>query len=140
MKVHTIKEGEPFFGDVLAGKKQVTIQPDNGFQEGDLLMVCQYVNGNFTGRDVEKKITYVMKDHEGLQDGYVVLGLEDVVNNVDSSNVEMKVLREGFDFLSRTMYGDCPHCGLHITMDKSPERCAECGRPVRWSENKVGSL
>lgn len=141
MKVHTIKEGEPSFGDVLAGKKQFSIQPNSTeYQVGDLLMICQYVNDNFTGRDVEKRISYIMKSGEGLKDGYVLLGLEDVEHNVDSSSVEMKVLREGYDFLSRTMFGDCPHCGKHISKEKSPDRCNECGSPVRWSENKFGSL
>lgn len=141
MKVHTLKEGEPGYSDVVSGKKRFEIRlNDADFQVGDLLMICQFINKNFTGLDIEKKVSYIQKDCEGLREGYVILGLEDCGNAVDSSAVAVKVQREGFDFLSRSMFGDCPHCGKHITSDKSAERCSECGSPIRWGENKFGSL
>ncbi len=139
MNVHKLKEVEPFFSDVLSGKKQFELRPESGnFQVGDMLLICQFVNNNFTGLDVQKTVTYILKDCEGLQEGYVLLGLKDYVHDVDTSKVPVKVNRESFDFLQRTMIGDCPHCGKHIARSGSPERCSECGSPVIWSENKYG--
>lgn len=139
MNVHKLKEVEPAFTDIASGKKTFEVRPDKGFQIGDLVMICQFKQ-DFTGVDVHKKISYILRDCEGLKDGYVVLGLEDYEHRVDSTSVRMKVHREGFDFLSRTMFGDCPHCGKHITSDKSKDACSECGRPVSWSDNKFLSL
>lgn len=136
MKIHTLKAGEPAFSDLRTGKKTFEVRPaDPGFQVGDLLMICQYVNNNFTGYDIQRKVTYVESGCEGLAAGYVVLGLEEYSQTVDSSNVPMKVLREGPDFLNRTMSGDCPHCGKHIMKSESPENCKECACPILWSEN-----
>lgn len=141
MKVHTLKVGEPDYTDIVSGRKRFEVrQEDEDFREGDLLMLCQYVNKNFTGLDVEKKIGYIQRGCPGLEAGWAVLGLEDVENAVDSSDVAVRVQREGFDFLSRTMFGDCPHCGEHITKDKSPDRCAVCGRPILWGEDKFSAL
>ncbi len=139
MNVHKLKEVEPFFSDIASGKKQFEIRPDDNYQIGDLVLICQFKQ-DFTGIDVQKKVSYVLRGYEGIQEGYVVLGLEDYNHKVDSDGVRMKVNREGFDFLSRTMFGDCPHCGKHITMEKSPDTCSECSRPIRWSENKFASL
>lgn len=139
MKVHTLKEGEPDYSDVVSGKKQVEIRPkDMGFEVGDLLMICQFINNNFTGLDIEKKIAYIKTEGEDIPEGCVLLGLEDCKNAVDSTAVPVKVHREGFDFLSRTMFGDCPHCGKHITKDKSPENCVECGGPIIWGYSPFG--
>lgn len=141
MKVHTLKEGEPDYGDVVSGKKQVEIRPaEMGFEVGDLLMICQFINNNFTGLDIEKKVAYIKTEGEGIPEGCVLLGLEDCKNSVDSSIVPVKVNREGFDFLSRTMFGDCPHCGKHITRDTSPESCCECGSPILWGDSPFGAL
>lgn len=139
MNVHKLKEVEPYFSDVASGKKQFEIRLDKGFQVGDMVLICQFKQ-DFTGVDVQKKITYILRDYPGLAEGYVILGLEDFSQKVDSASVRMKVHREGFDFLSRDMFGDCPHCGKHILKSQSPEDCSECGRPVLWSENKFSAI
>ncbi len=139
MKVYTIKEGEPDYSDVVSGKKRVEICPaDTDYQEGDLLMICQFINNNLTGPSIGKKIRAVRRSGEDVPAGCVLLELEDYTNTVDSTAVAMNVNREGFDFLSRSKFGDCPHCGKAITSDKSPERCSECGGPVLWSESRFG--
>ncbi len=139
MKVHTLKVGEPDYSDIVSGKKRTVACPKElGCKVGDLLMICQFINNNFTGLDAEKKAASIETGGEGLPEGCVLVGLEDCNNSVDSSVVAMKVNREGFDFLSRTMFGDCPHCGKHITKDTSPEKCSECGGPVLWSDSPFG--
>lgn len=137
MKIHTLKAGEPTFSDLRSGVRTFDVRRnDQDFHVGDLLMICQYINDNFTGYDIQRKISYIGTDSEGLKDGYVLLGLTEYSQKVDSSTVPMKVLRESPDFLNRTMSGDCPHCGNHITKDKSPDSCVSCGCPVLWGESK----
>ncbi len=139
MKVHTLRIGEREYGEVAAGKNQVQVRPNGEqYQAGDLLMVCEYVNNNLTGLSVGKKITSVRDGGEGVPEGFLLLDLEDCDNTVDSAAVAMNVNREGFDFLSRSKFGDCPHCGKSVTSDKSPERCSECGGPILWSESRFG--
>ncbi len=143
MNVHKLKEVEPYFSDVASGKKRFEIRPaSQDFQIGDMVMVCQFKEKQgYTGVDVQKTVSYILKDYPGLQEGYVVLGLEDYKHQaVDVDSVRMKVHREGFDFLSRDMFGDCPHCGQHILRSKSSDTCSECGKPIRWSENKYSSI
>ncbi len=138
MNVHKLKEVEPYYSDVASGKKQFEVRRDQNFQIGDIVMICQYSENirDYTGVDTQKKIVYILRDDPGLQPGYVILGLEDYSHKVDTSAVRMKVHRESFDFLSRDLFGDCPHCGKHIQKGKSEDVCSECGKPVSWSENK----
>ncbi len=139
MKVHTLKAGEPEYGDIVSGKKQTLILPaGTDYQVGDLLMICQFLHNNFTGPNIGKRVGYIKSGSGQVPEGYVMLGLEECENTVDSTVVAVNVLREGYDFLSRSKFGDCPHCGKQITSDKSPEKCCECGGPIIWSESRFG--
>ncbi len=139
MNVHKIKETEPYYSDVVAGKKKFAVCPDDGtFNTGDMLLVSQFTaTGGYTGLAVQKTAEYIMKDVPGLESGYIAVGFGEYKRQeVNTSLVRMKVLREGTDFLNRTMFGDCPHCGQHITRKDSADNCVSCGGPVSWSENK----
>ncbi len=139
MKVHTVRLGGQEYGEVAAGKNQLQLRPEGErYQAGDLLMVCEVLGSDLTGLSVGKKVRSVRDSGGDVPEGFLLLELEDYDNSVDSTVVAMNVNREGFDFLSRTKFGDCPHCGKSITSDKSPERCSECGGPVLWSESRFG--
>jgi len=77
---HDLKTIEPYFTDVLCGDKTFEIRKnDRGFKPFDVLILKEYKRGEFTGREIRKKIGYVLEDAEqfGLKDGYVILALHE---------------------------------------------------------------
>lgn len=76
-KVHTLKTEAPYFRHVRCDAKPFEVRRDDrGFQPGDLLVLAEWEDG-YTGLDVARVVTYVLRDAEdhGVQEGYVVLGL-----------------------------------------------------------------
>lgn len=75
--VHTLKTVQPYFGDVKTDRKRFEVRRDDrGFRVGDLLILAEW-DGNWTGQDCVREVTYVLRDGEdfGVQSGHVVLGL-----------------------------------------------------------------
>lgn len=50
---------------------------DRNYRVGDVLLLRRYDNehGIYTGKEMYKEITYILEQWEGLQPGYVILGL-----------------------------------------------------------------
>jgi hypothetical protein len=95
---HDLKVVPPYFEPLENGSKPYEVRRDDrpdGFAVGDVLVlrewqpVAGYFDpdapqghpGRYTGREVTRTVTHVLKGHEaeafGLQPGYVVLGLSD---------------------------------------------------------------
>lgn len=54
---------------------------DRDYSVGDLLILQEYLptNGQYTGKEVERVVTYIADgEHFGLQKGFVALGIEPV--------------------------------------------------------------
>jgi len=78
-KVHTLKTVRPYFQHVQRLAKTFEIRRDDrGFQPGDLLILAEW-DGQFTGQDCAREVTYVLRDGEGfgVKPGYVVLGIRE---------------------------------------------------------------
>ncbi len=85
---HELKVAPQFFDDVRSGKKPFEVRyNDRDFREGDILILRKWAQlGGYGQEDpVYKRITYVLNKETptykepfdaGLQEGYVVLGLE----------------------------------------------------------------
>lgn len=74
--VHALKTAPPYYDAVEAGMKTFDIRvADRKFKVGDNLVLCEYVNGRYTGAAVQRVITYVMSDPEYVLAGSVVLGI-----------------------------------------------------------------
>ncbi len=80
------KAYEELFEKVLSGKKKFDLRLDDmEVKEGDIL-VLREINSNreFTGREIEKEITFVMKtkdlgywsEEEQNKKGFVIMSLE----------------------------------------------------------------
>ena len=87
-KEHMLKTDPAFFQDVLDGKKTFEIRfNDRGYQIGDLVVLKetkftgqQMKSGQtlvYTGREIQKRISYVLSGY-GLQDDWVILGIQDI--------------------------------------------------------------
>ncbi len=79
--VHELKTWESYFHAIANGTKQFEIRKDDrDFRIGDELYLreTKYGSGEYTGREVRRKISYILR-HEpdlGLMDGYAILSLE----------------------------------------------------------------
>ena len=73
---HELKLETDYFGAVLAGFKTFEIRfNDRNYQIGDVLVLkeWEWFNESFTGRVIEKKVTYLT--NYAQKDGYVVMSI-----------------------------------------------------------------
>jgi hypothetical protein len=76
-KVHTLKTVAPYFEHIYIFDKTFDVRRnDRGFLRGDLLVLAEWDDDAWTGRDIAMKIQYVLPGGEfGILSGFVVLGL-----------------------------------------------------------------
>lgn len=76
-KVHELKILIPFFVAVQNGSKTFELRKnDRNYFVGDVLILKEYNErtGEFTGRIIPKKVTYIFYGGEyGLEEGYCIL-------------------------------------------------------------------
>ena len=75
-KVHKLKLWPEYFAAVADGTKSFEIRKnDRDYQVGDMLLLQEFIpDQGFTGRVLDKKITYITDFAQ--QDGYVVMGIK----------------------------------------------------------------
>ena len=75
---HDLKILPQYFEAVKTGKKKFELRKnDRDYKVGDEIHLEEWERaGGYTGRDIVKEITYVLKDCErfGLKDGYCIIG------------------------------------------------------------------
>ncbi|MBN2910977.1 DUF3850 domain-containing protein [Polycladomyces sp. WAk] len=78
--IHKLKIWSECFEAVLRDQKRVEIRKeDRGFKVGHYLLLQEWdpERESYTGREVVRRITHIVKGDEGLQPGYVALSLTD---------------------------------------------------------------
>jgi hypothetical protein len=76
--IHELKTWPEFFEHVLDGLKPFEVRKmDRLFASGDTVRLREWNGDGYTGRVVDRTITYVLRNGEafGLRPGYTVLGL-----------------------------------------------------------------
>lgn len=89
-----------YFKEVAEGKKDFEIiKDDSDYEVGDILILQEYINysdsayynretpNRYTGNEITKRIKYKITHEEypqGIQEGYCILGLEDIEENIIS--------------------------------------------------------
>jgi len=77
---HTLKTIQPYYDDVLKGVKNFELRKmDRPFNEGDVIILQEFVDGSLTGREQKLIIDYILSDcpQYGLMEGYGILGFKD---------------------------------------------------------------
>lgn len=78
-KIHDLKILPPYFEHVKKGEKTFELRFDGrDYCAGDILLLREWSNGKYTGRSLTAKITYLLKDFEGLKDGWVILSIKKI--------------------------------------------------------------
>ncbi len=73
---HELKIHPQYFKDVFLNLKKVEIRKnDRNYQEGDILILNEWnpETQSYTGNQVKRKVTYIVKDVAGLDPNYVIL-------------------------------------------------------------------
>ena len=77
---HILKLKDKYFDEVLSGRKSFELRKnDRNYSVGDTLILNEIdKNGKETGRRLQKRISYILKDcpEYGLKDGYCILSLD----------------------------------------------------------------
>ncbi|MBU5331435.1 DUF3850 domain-containing protein [Anaerocolumna aminovalerica] len=74
--VHDLKTESIYFSDVLSGLKHFELRiNDRNFKVGDILILNETINNIYTGRKIERRITYILENYQGLLENYCILGI-----------------------------------------------------------------
>lgn len=74
--IHEIKTEPIYFEAVISGKKTFEVRKDDrNYQENDVLILKEYDNNSYTGREYAVLVTYVQRD-EYCKDGYCIMSIE----------------------------------------------------------------
>lgn len=77
LRVHHLKIEPQYFLAIQQGRKNFEIRKnDRDFQEGDKLILQEYLPGSYTGRDITAEIGYISVFQQ--QPGYCVFSLIDI--------------------------------------------------------------
>lgn len=80
-KTHELKTVNPHFQAIADGDKWFELRyDDRGFKVGDILWLREYDADTrvYSGRELKRRVTYILRSHPGLVDGFVVLGIAEV--------------------------------------------------------------
>lgn len=75
--VHELKIAPNYFEKVVSKEKSFEVRyNDRNFKVGDILKLMEYVDGSYTSQSIYVKVTYIIREFEGLQPNFVVLSIE----------------------------------------------------------------
>ena len=70
IKLHTLKIAPKYLNDVVAGQKKAELRKDDdrGYNAGDVLVLCEWKHGKYTGREWTAVVTHVLPVREVMND------------------------------------------------------------------------
>jgi len=100
MKTHELKTVQPFFDEVLAGRKNFEFRKnDRGFETGDILILKEYdkESDTYSGREIKVKVDYILENYYSfdLQDFCIMS-----VSNLDAKKELIELRRVKEEYLS----------------------------------------
>lgn len=76
-RIHDLKILPEYYTVVKKGIKTYELRfDDRNYAVGDMLILREWGNGQYTGRRLTVIITHVLKDFVGLMDGWAVLSIK----------------------------------------------------------------
>ena len=134
---HMLKTDPAVFQDVLDGSKTFEIRfNDRGYQIGDLIVLKetkftgqQMKSGQplaYTGREIQKRISYVLGGY-GLQDDWVILGVQDI------EAAKAQAVPEGFVLVPKEPHADLVNHGHQVFLGHFNEGGQTGGRSLYFA-------
>lgn len=78
---HCLKTWPDYFKDVKEGRKSFELRrADREFEVGDTVILQEYDpdKSRYSGKELHKRIIYILGDFAGLNAGYCIFQLEDI--------------------------------------------------------------
>ena len=74
--IHELKIAPMYFDSVISGKKTFEVRKDDrDYQENDVLILKEYDNNAYTGREYAVIVTYILRG-EYCKDGYCIMSIK----------------------------------------------------------------
>ena len=136
---HKLKILPKWYDDVLNERKKFEVRKnDRDFKVGDKLLLQEWENGIYTGREILKEIEYIYHGDGayGLSEKYCILGLKPNTQTADDV-VEVKHGKwAAAHDTSGHDYERCTECGIYIegiffANDYDVNFCPNCGADMR---------
>lgn len=81
---HNLKILPEYFDAIVSGKKTFEVRfKDRDYQVDDILLLQEWVDGQYTGRSLEAKVTYLLDNPRYCKEGYVIMSINRLYNNYD---------------------------------------------------------
>ena len=78
MKHHYLKTFPEYYRAVRSWDKTFEVRKnDHDFKVGDVVHLQEYTNGEYTGSELVKVISYILDNVDYCKEGYVIFGLKD---------------------------------------------------------------
>lgn len=76
-RIHDLKTDHIYFADVLRNIKPFELRyNDRDFRVGDILRLHEQIDGQQTGRIVDREVIYILENYAGLVKGFCILGIQ----------------------------------------------------------------
>jgi hypothetical protein len=73
---HYIKILPEYYNAIDQGKKSFEVRfNDRNYQVNDILHLQEWTDGEYTGREMEVEVTYLLDDPDYCKDGYVIMAI-----------------------------------------------------------------
>lgn len=85
---HALKTWPAYFLAITSGRKNFEVRKnDRPFKEGDIILLQEYDadKKQYTGKEWQGEITYVMNDSEFCKKGFVIMGIKEKESWVNHS-------------------------------------------------------
>lgn len=74
--VHELKTLPEYFQEIIYGRKTFEVRyNDRNFRVGDTLLLREWENGSYTGKAIERKVTYILDNSDYVKEGFVIMGI-----------------------------------------------------------------
>ena len=80
-KTRQLRLPHTYFDDILTGRMPFWLCKNDHYRADDKVDFMEFDSGRHTGRTIHTEVTYVLDDHNALEDGYCILGI--VVSGTD---------------------------------------------------------
>ena len=78
MKHHYLKILPDYYDHVKSGDKTFEVRfNDRDYQVNDVLHLQEFNNGEYTGRELVKVVSYILNNSDYCKEGYVILAIKD---------------------------------------------------------------
>lgn len=74
---HYLKISPEYFRAIEKNEKTFEVRyNDRNYKKSDILILQEWLNGEYTGREIIAEVTYMLDDPNYCKEGYVILGIK----------------------------------------------------------------